>query len=820
MLFLGAGASATSQNRSGESPPSGSRLAELLADRIELDFDSDRDDLKSVTNLAQDRLGQEQFSEILREFYAYCDPSSEYKSLSRYYWPRIYTTNIDDCVERAYSSGTMQNLSVQNHNFPVRDRTRDQSILELIKLNGNVHSLHDGVIFSVDEYARGHARNYSWYEQLAIDFLNNTFVFIGTELDEPIFNHHIEKLIGHYGISDRSHLGDSFVFCPSFSKIKKAYLSSKNFCPIDGTFSDFCDLVQSCLGDTLTVENVLEQNSPGIHALARDIAGGVTPEILKTAHDVTVVNEESFEHLKGAKTGIKDYYYGAPPTWEDIVNNVHAQTELVRSVQSKLDSTKALIVLHGPAGCGKSTAVRAAAYRYSLSKRDAPVLFVDKKYDFPRHLIKLLCGNTDYSPLFIVDDFEWCHGEIVELFESGNINNARFLVSERSTAWNRVKAKFSEIDLKVERAFHFSEEDVPKLLAKLEEHGPWARLAKMSPDERTTEFLDRSDKQLLVAMREATDGRDFDTILIDEYEKIVGEYEEVAFIISGLATLHRLRVPTDTFDITLRRRFGKVAIPRDLGLEGVLVERDGGVQLRHAVIADFLIRNVVEKDKLFVAIRALVGSYTRFKSPVRLNATNLDYQVFSSLLNSKFLKDVFRSRPHLGLELYKDFEKDFEEDGLYWLHYSLFEDTLGKNFRESAVNHIRQALNAFPSSFQIIHAYATLHFKMASESNNLVVVRDLLEEATRILEEQVSERPNDTYPIVALSEGRARVYRTQFPDEYEKEVEFLVGRIREMQKGGSEDARLQQTIRNLTLDLHKWRTNRKAGRRGNRGRRR
>ncbi|MCS5515015.1 hypothetical protein NWF32_04520 [Pseudomonas qingdaonensis] len=68
--------------------------------------------------------------------------------------------------------------------------------------------------------------------------------------------------------------------------------------------------------------------------------------------------------------------------------------------------------------------------------------------------------------------------------------------------------------------------DAKKILLKLEQYGSWTRLARMSEAERTKELVNRSKKQLLIALLEATLGRGFERIIEEEYSAIKSEEEK------------------------------------------------------------------------------------------------------------------------------------------------------------------------------------------------------------------------------------------------------------------------------------------------------
>lgn len=132
--------------------------------------------LRSVTTAARRRLGAD-FDEILRTNYTVTKPSGEYLVLSQYAWSRIYTLNIDDGLEGALRS-LQTDCRIFYHKQPLFDIGRSTAPTNLVKLNGSVDRLYDGIIFSEEEYASALAK-VSWYETVIADYLSgSTFVLL------------------------------------------------------------------------------------------------------------------------------------------------------------------------------------------------------------------------------------------------------------------------------------------------------------------------------------------------------------------------------------------------------------------------------------------------------------------------------------------------------------------------------------------------------------------------------------------------------------------------------------------------------------------
>ena len=154
LLFLGAGASTGCRNLLSEEPPLSRRLMQVLADAMKLPLDK-TETLRSVTTAARRRLGAD-FDEILRRNYTVTKAFGEYSVLPQYTWSRIYTLNIDDGLEGAFRSKPADHR-IFYHKQPLFDIDRSTASTNIIKLNGSVDRLYDGIIFSEEEILRKRA---------------------------------------------------------------------------------------------------------------------------------------------------------------------------------------------------------------------------------------------------------------------------------------------------------------------------------------------------------------------------------------------------------------------------------------------------------------------------------------------------------------------------------------------------------------------------------------------------------------------------------------------------------------------------------------
>lgn len=585
ILFLGAGSSYGSVNQLGDSPPLGAALAEQLSNHAGIAFDKEEDDLSTVAANAKTRLGDDAYYRFLRERYLHCKPSAALLQLSQFPWHRIYTLNIDDAVEAAYAKADYS-LEVSVASSPVSDKPQDARIIQLVHLNGSVDRLESGLILTPAEYSSFAGKYANWYERSAQDFQRFTFLFVGTKLNEPIFRHHIDRLIAQTG----NRPGTAYVVSPSFSDNRALQLRAENIEPLVGGVEDFANALVQKLGKHVSVEELLREQHPNLQQLIKKIPRSELAEIAGQLDQIELVDPEQMKNaVPLAPNGVRSFYYGSEPIWRDIIDKVPAETSGFRELVAALEGAQTAILLHGPAGSGKTTLLMMAAYTYAAAHPHSFVIWVRGVSDFPKAAIEKLAKSGIDEAVVFVDDFAVHAGDLLELVRK-NIKSLRFVFYDRS---NLVPSARSEYHVPAERVValrKLSARDIDEVLAKLQAFGPWDRLGRMSLQARRHALEKVAQKQLLVGLREATQGIGFDRIAASEFEKINGQYARCAYLIVAVASMHRLEMSTATFDIAIKEMLPEgLEIPasRLSGLEEIVLHSGGWLRVRHQILAEF-----------------------------------------------------------------------------------------------------------------------------------------------------------------------------------------------------------------------------------------
>lgn len=151
-------------------------------------------------------------------------------------------------------------LDIYNRNDRVSNFDSFYETTQLIKLNGDANRSDLGFIFSAAEYGQGSASEPFWYKQLGFDYSAYNFIFIGTQLKEPLFFHQVEK---YKKLANLSSNNASFINAPdNLTPITLKDLERSNLHHINGTLRDFTDWLKKEFPNGLTPIDIVSKNKP------------------------------------------------------------------------------------------------------------------------------------------------------------------------------------------------------------------------------------------------------------------------------------------------------------------------------------------------------------------------------------------------------------------------------------------------------------------------------------------------------------------------------------------------------------------------------
>lgn len=761
ILFFGAGASYGCHTTTNDAVPMSSDLAVQFAEAAGLPYEGESLDV--VYEAAREVLGV-RLDNILSKNFRHVVPSLQYSKLAKYVWRRIYTLNIDDGLDLALIRNSKQNVNKLSARDPVVDNSPFFQNLEYIKLNGTADRLHDGVIFSPSEYAQAAAAHLPWYSQCASDFVRYPILFVGTQLNEPLLKFHIER----YQTLNPSPQASSYLIARSATPIQIASLKKYKIEFISGTLEDFVDWLVDLIPNPPEPSEVAQENIPQLKAMLSLGGGQAFVDLFE--HVTSVRRDRLPGPSSDVNNTIRDFYKGFKPTWDDIVESIPAELDVLTEGVSCIETMKVgvfapLFPIVGPAGAGKTTLLMQLCWHFSHSN-EWDVFFIDSE---PNSLLETLLAIENSSSsnkvLVAIDNIEFSTDDLVFALKSPRLKKTLIVGAERESAWNR-RGRHALKDVCSKPLFvrDFSENDAYKILDKLRQYGSWTRLGKMTEKGRVRELVVRSQKQLLIALLEATLGRGFEKIIEDEYSKIASDDERLFLVTVALVTDRRSGAPIAILD----RALDKMSILRSASafaedLAGIVHRHKDTVTARHPVYARYLIERVVDPTVSARAINGLLQAFADYKAPVIQNVQKAEANLYKGLINHKFLFEVLKGNQGRVVQTYKDLEKKFERDGLFWLQYGLALRDFGDH--PGALEKLRIACSAY-SMPHTLHALAQQLLLSAVETQYAPIAMGLAEEAKQILEklDDVIDS-DDTYPVITLAEGYTDVLRRHVSED-------------------------------------------------------
>jgi len=754
VLFLGAGFSCDSTNSRSSHPPLGSELAKLLTEECGHTYANEP--LSIVYENAQNTLGTAGLNSFLTDQYQIEEFNSWYHIIKEITWHRIYTINIDNLIQKIYSSKSGQALEtiVCPDNIQERDQLFEK--LQCIHLHGHIDYLSKKLTFTLSDIAKHTVKPDPWYQQLMEDYFTIPFVFIGTNLEEPQFQHYLNLREARIG-KEQERRPKSFIVNPTISQVRKRTFKCRNIESIECTAGEFFLSLKDKVGLSSYDSDVVRQI--------------VFPQIFS---DETSAPDREFiryyEHIRPDKlptirppTG-EFFFLGAEPSWYNIEREHDANRKinevLVKELDDDSDDSFECMVLHGPAGSGKSTTLMRVAYNIALAGKTVYFAKGIERIDLSP-VLKICREVRDKRIFLFIDNFIKQIGSIDQVKkELKNTSNLTLVLCERTNTYYNRSYAIKSLCPKEQRMPDLCKDDVEQIIDKLEESHFLGALREKNHGERVHEFMIRASKQLLVAMKEATSGKGFDAILRSEFMDL-SEKAQLAYLICCIAVdsgspgiyLRHLLASLDETD------FKKTALIKDL-LKGIIIPANESgtlVKPRHRLIARWISTEIAETNIKYKAISKYLIVISSDIIPNEIRKRSPTYLAYRGMINSNGLWRVLKQDEDAIFALYEHLQPYYESDFLFWLHYGMVYIKAG--YFDIAENYLNQSLALHPNSYHTLHQLGILYIRQAIEHENPVAIKDKADEGIRLLKEQIDNRGSyDSYPYAAYLEHVSHWY--------------------------------------------------------------
>lgn len=714
VLFLGAGFSLGARNPNGP-VSSTSTLTEDLLTAAGANAHSGLN-LMQASQLARKRLGKPWFLSFLERKFRHTQPQSFHSQILSLQWYRIYTTNVDDLVENHYAKTPGRRLFIRNALDRAHELTDEPNEITLVKLHGDATGQSE-VVFSKDEYARVTVEPNYWLEQFASDYSRRTFVFIGSSIGDLDFWHylHLRATQARYSLAD---FPLSYIVTPDASDDLVDSLSPLNVRGIPWRGDQFA---------TALVNAGLTNTRPAPTATP---FSGEFQHLLRYPGEAELLLSRQFINIKAAltKNGGKrrtrsNFFLGEEPQWDDIREKRDAKRTVSSAIIEGAKAGKHQL-LEGAAGQGKTTTLMRVAEQLSMEGATC-YWFIDSgspNIDFFTRLLRTLPGGRIY--LFI-DRFNVYAQEWARLLDGDDMDlntgaQATILTTDRRPSTFEYSATLQRHNFERRTLGRLDANEIRGVLAALERESMLGQLRGLTPERQFHEFDVRADKQLLVALREATSGKGFDQILRDEFLSLPSETARIAFLTVAVAHMRGRSMPEGIFAAALRRLNRNLDEATRQALEDALVRpRPGFLATRHPVIAEVVIKTFANRNEVAEVLIAVFNSLAPYVRAVRGRPTRSAEQlIFHALIPSEPLYEILKEDTE---RVYDGMKSEYKDDAHFWLHYGSL--ALRLNDLDRAENFLNQSGQLRRLEF-VDHQRARLYFMRAEKAKTAEEARE------------------------------------------------------------------------------------------------
>lgn len=743
VLVTGAGFSVDAINRVGQRLPLAGALTRALWRFL---YDSDYDEktnLRTVYEAAKThRKGRAAVRDFLQtQLHAEQIPEW-YSSVAKWFWKRIYTFNVDDVLEQVYGglAGPQLDIIVAPDHYQERDAFLRR--IQYVKLHGSID--HDKELtLGMREYGTRAAHVDVWYLHFVEDYSMMPTLFVGTQLDEPLFWQYIELRGAQSERGAKPRRAKCFLVSPEISRPHEEVLTQYYIVPIRAEAHEFFKWLDE------------QAQAPSRETVLRTIDPTLEPALLASEHGAPAQDVEVIEYFYSIfrapvkPVRVRDrasFLLGNKPSWEDIAARIDAHREINAVLKGALvsaveDGAADLLALTSAAGGGKSTIAKRVATE--LADDGYSVFFSEgESRPDPEKVAAHLKTLQERAFLFFdgAGDDLWL---ITELWEGTRLlpNRPVIVVMARTNEMAyrghnlyRAGKLYQEIAVP-----NLTNADIDGILATLEEHDLLGDLKAKTHSERVEVFRTKARKQILVAMREATSGRGFNEIIRDEFASVTPAEARLLYVLAAIAS-------DGEYGLTLQQMITAMGLPpietmalAEKSLAGILVPNEADPPkyfIRHPAIAHFILE-AVPRELLSEGMVAFLTTLSAVLPAVgRERRLSRAFRVYRDAINHRRLHSLFLQRPDLVRKVYDEIRPLYRDDGHYWLQYASYEIEYGSEM-DLAENHLKQAAALMPRNDQVDTATAHLLMKKAVEAPTAAAADSLQQDALKILRAQM-----------------------------------------------------------------------------------
>lgn len=611
VLFVGAGVGAHLFDKDGNPAPKGTALAKELAENFDIDSD-DVSDLKKISQVVQLRHGRPELDSFLRKRLSDLTPDEHMQLLFKVRWRSIYTTNYDDGIQKAYSlipEPLQQPITISTTPDVKHFDTRFE--VPVYHLHGTLFGTERPyIVITEDDYSIFREQRRMLFELLKASMATSTILYVGYSHNDENWKLILEEIKAEFYPSE---MPQCYRISPSTDSLDEEILKSKGIETIHCDLAEFVEILEPLLSE-------MDEGADQLKAAKKNLpfelqaAFELSPTaVARLTASWEYVNKTSFN----ATPNVREFLRGDAPNWGLISSGEYIERDIEEDIfndlldyatKSPKSPTSAIIL--GSAGYGMSTLLKTLAAKL-VQEKAGPVFYL--KPGRP-----LLLGDVEFAvsisteiPFFVIDNAGDHKATLKDATQKLRElkKPAFFLTGERLNEWRQSTVRLNIREYSLES---LSDPEIYRLIDLLKKHSELNELEHLPLEQQFKVIKLKHGKELLVAMREATEGKSFEAILEDEYRNIGNEKAQHTYLLVCCIYQHGIYVRDSLISILMDTTLPELYEQLESFTEGVIifdciddVAERYAARARHRIIAKIVWKRcgyLVDRDKLLHSI--------------------------------------------------------------------------------------------------------------------------------------------------------------------------------------------------------------------------
>ena len=767
VLFVGSGIGHYMVNAKGETMPDGAELGRRLATKLKLDVGGESS-LSKVAQLAEIRVGRSRTVRAVAELFEGYEPDEEARWLFSLTWKAIYTTNYDGYIERCYemSPDAQQNPVVMATNSDVRSWLPSHEI-PIVHLHGALGDIsqRDKILLTQQDYATYRSQRSMLFNLFKTQYADTPILYVGYSNEDSNWAQVTSELREEFapGLPPTS-----FRLTPETTDLDRELLKHEGIETLDGVLADLRGAIWARFGDLRVKPANLDGLRANIPTQLHDLFENHPAPLARLLVSWEYVNQADF----GVTPNTSSFHLGNRANWGVIGNGINFERDVekavlddIRDFYTSSPSGVRVAAVLGSAGYGMSTLLLAVAAWY-VRDNASTVLLLKPGALVTDGDIEFAARHLSGPVVFLVDD---AADHASDLTVARNVLRASslpayFLLGERLNEWRQLRSSISAVEFQIQP---LSDNEIDLLIESLERTSGLGKLGDLTPALRFSAIKKRNQQELLVTMREVTEGKSFDAIIEDEFRGITNE--AAADIYALIAAFSRVRALARDALVgdALGLRITDLYRLLSEELEGIAIWETvdfargiEGLRARHQIIADIVWDRCLDRVRRERLMIAAVQS---------LNLTyGIDVKAFEQFTRDDYAIDSLQTFDAKTRFFEAAARKD-PGNAFVKQHYARM---LRREKRyDLALAQIDSAVKQLPHQRSLRHTRGIILRDMALDSTSRDVGRRWLAQSEAALEEAIGMNQRDAYGYTSLAELYLE-WGQKSPDERES-VDYL-----------------------------------------------